>query len=273
MKIGLIAGGGQFPLLFAKKAVQKGITVVGAGFFSETDPNLTDAVDVFQWQYIGQVSKLVKYFKHHDVHQAVMLGTIHKTNIFKDIRPDLKALAFIAKIGYSHDNTILTAFADLMQEQGIEIKPSTFLLPELVSPVGCWTRRSLDKAEKNDAFQGWKLAKAIGRLDIGQCIVISNGTVLAVEAIEGTDAAISRGGLLSKGNGSVVVKLSKPQQDLRFDLPSSGCDTIRTMVKAGATVLILEAGKSLAFDRQQMVDLAEHHNIVIAAFTDDDIPY
>jgi UDP-2,3-diacylglucosamine hydrolase len=272
MRIGLIAGGGQFPLLFAKKAAQKGITVVGAGFFSETDPDLAEEVDPFQWLYLGQVSKLVKFFKHHDVHQAVMLGTICKTNIFTDIRPDLKALAFIAKTGYSHDNTILSAFADLMQELGIEIKPSTFLLPELVSPAGCWTRRSLDRAEKKDAYQGWKVAKAIGRLDIGQCIVISNGTVLAVEAIEGTDAAIARGGLLAKGIGAVVVKLSKPQQDLRFDLPSSGCDTIRTMVKAGATVLILEAGKSLAFDRQQMIDLADRHNIAIAALTDDDIP-
>ncbi|HKK99402.1 MAG TPA: UDP-2,3-diacylglucosamine diphosphatase LpxI [Desulfotignum sp.] len=272
MKIGLIAGGGQFPLLFAKKAAQKGIQVVAAGFFSETDPDLADAVDAFQWLYLGQVSKLVKHFKRHGIHEAVMLGTIRKTSIFKDIRPDFKALAFIAKTGYSHDNTILSAFADLMQKEGIAIRPSTFLMPDLLSPAGCWTRRSLDKAEKKDAVQGWKLAKAIGDLDIGQCIVISNGTVLAVEAIEGTDAAIMRGGQLAKGNGAVVVKLSKPQQDLRFDLPSAGADTIRTMVTAGATVLILEAEKSLAFDRRQMVDLADRNDIAIAALTDDDIP-
>lgn len=272
MKIGLIAGGGQFPLLFAKKAAQKNITVVAAGFFSETDPVLAEYVNAFQWLYLGQISKLVKYFKRHDILQAVMLGSIKKTTIFKDIRPDFKALAFIAKTGYSHDNTVLGAFADLMKKEGIEIKPSTFLLPELISPPGCWTRRSLDKAEKKDAFQGWRLAKAIGELDIGQCVVISNGTVLAVEAIEGTDAAIMRGGNLARGNGAVVVKLSKPQQDMRFDLPSSGADTIQTMVSAGATVLVLEAGRSLAFDRQQMIDLADHHNIAILALNDDDIP-
>jgi UDP-2,3-diacylglucosamine hydrolase len=272
MKIGLIAGGGQFPQLFARKAAQKGISVVGAGFFSETDPDLADHVDAFQWLHLGQVSRLVKYFKRHDIHQAVMLGTIHKTSIFKDIRPDFKALAFILKTGHSHDNSVLTAFADLMLEQGIEIKPSTFLLPELLSPPGCWTRRSMDKAEKQDAFQGWKLAKAVGGLDIGQCIVISNGTVLAVEAIDGTDATIRRGGQLARGNGCVVVKLSKPRQDLRFDLPASGCDTIRTMAASGATALVLEAGRSLSFDREQMTALADEHRITITALTDDDIP-
>lgn len=272
MKIGLIAGGGQFPLLFARKAAQTGIQVVAAGFVSETDARLAEDVTAFQWQHLGQVTRLVKYFKGHGIHQAVMLGTIKKTNIFKDIRPDFKALAFILKTGRSHDNTILTAFADLMQTQGIEIKPSTFLLPDLLSPAGCWTRRSMDKSEQQDAFLGWKLAKAVGGLDIGQCVVISNGTVLAVEAIDGTDATIQRGGHLAKGNGCVVVKLSKPQQDLRFDLPASGCDTIRTMAAAGATVLVLEAGKSLAFDREQMIALADAHRIAITAFTDADIP-
>ncbi|MCF8112680.1 MAG: UDP-2,3-diacylglucosamine diphosphatase LpxI [Desulfotignum sp.] len=271
MKIGLIAGGGQFPLLFAKKAAQKGIKVAAAGFVSETDPALAETVDAFQWLYLGQVSRLVKFFRHHGIHQAVMLGTIHKTAIFKDIRPDFKALAFILKTGRSHDNTILTSFADLMQNQGINIRPSTFLLPELLSPPGCWTRRSMDKAEQQDASQGWQLAKAVGKLDIGQCIVISNGTVLAVEAIDGTDATIRRGGHLARGNGCVVVKLSKPQQDLRFDLPAAGCDTIRTMAASGATALVLEAGRSLAFDREQMIALADEHNISITALTDDDL--
>jgi UDP-2,3-diacylglucosamine hydrolase len=272
MNIGLIAGGGQFPFLFARKAAQKGIKVVAAGFVSETDPALADSVDAFQWLYLGQVSRLVKFFKRHDIHEAVMLGTIQKTRIFKDIRPDFKALAFILKTGHSHDDSILTRFADLMQAQGIQIRPSTCLLPELLSPAGCWTRRSMDKAEQQDAFLGWKLARAVGELDIGQCIVISNGTVLAVEAIDGTDATIRRGAGLAKGNGCVVVKRSKPRQDLRFDLPASGCDTIRTMAASGATVLVLEAGKSLAFDREQMIALADEHGITITALTDDDIP-
>ncbi len=272
MKIGLIAGGGQFPRLFAKKAAEKKIAVVAAGFVSETDPDLADDVAAFQWLHLGQVSRLVKYFKRQGIHEAVMLGSIQKTSIFKDIRPDFKALSFILKTGASHDDSILTRFADLMKTQGIDIRPSTLLMPELLSPAGCWTRRIMDKAEQQDAFQGWRLAKAVGKLDIGQCIVISNGTVLAVEAIDGTDATIQRGGNLAGGNGCVVIKLSKPQQDLRFDLPATGCETIQTMAASGARALVLEAGRSVSFDREQMIALADKHKIAITALTDDDIP-
>ncbi|HCY87786.1 MAG TPA: DUF1009 domain-containing protein, partial [Desulfobacteraceae bacterium] len=185
---------------------------------------------------------------------------------------DFKALAFIAKTARTHDDSILTSFANLLEEEGIQLRPSTFLLPELISPAGCWTRRKPDKAETRDIRQGWHLAKAVGKLDIGQCLVISNGTVLAVEAIDGTDATILRGGKLSHGNGAVVVKLSKPTQDLRFDLPSSGCETIETMHRSGATVLALEAGRSLSFDREEMIRLADRYKISIIALTDDDIP-
>lgn len=271
MKIGLIAGGGQFPLLFARKALQKGIEVSAVGFHSETEPTLSDLVNHFTWLYLGQVSKLVKFFKGRGIDQAVMLGSIRKTNIFKDIRPDFKALAFIARTGRTHDDNVLSSFADLLLQEGIQICPSTVLLPELITRRGVWTRRSPDKAEKKDMVQGWKLAREIGRLDIGQCIVISNGTVLAVEAIDGTDATIRRGGTLSHKSGPVVVKLSKPGQDLRFDLPASGVETIRTMVESGARVLALEAGKSIAFDRDEMIDLADRHGISIIGLIDEDI--
>jgi UDP-2,3-diacylglucosamine hydrolase len=271
MRIGLIAGGGQFPLLFSKKALKKGYKVFAIGFHSETDKILSNHVEALKWIYLGQISKLVKYFKQHNITQAVMLGSIKKTNIFKDIRPDFKALSFIAKTSRTHDNSILTSFADLLAKEGIKILPSTFLLPELISPKGCWTKRKPDKNEKKDILQGWKIAKEIGSLDIGQCIVISNGTILAVEAIEGTDAAIKRGGLLSHQNGAIVIKLSKPTQDLRFDLPSSGCGTIESMHESGAGVLVLEAEKSLAFDREEMISLANKYNICVLAFADDDI--
>ncbi len=269
--IGLIAGGGQFPRLFTEKAQSKGYKVIAAGFRSETDPLLESIVDEFKWLYLGQVNKLLKYFRHHGVTQAVMLGTINKTNIFKDIRPDFKALAFIAKTARTHDDTVLSSFADLMAKEGVALLPSTYMLPELISPRGCWTKRKPDTAQKKDIDQGWRLAKAVGKLDIGQCLVISNGTVLAVEAIDGTDATILRGGKLSMGNGAVVIKLSKPNQDLRFDLPSSGCTTIETMHKAGADVLVLEAGKSLSFDRGQMISLADQYKISILALSDEDI--
>ncbi len=267
--IGLIAGGGQFPLLFAQKARVSGYHLIAAGFHSETDPVLADLCDQFEWLYLGQLNKLIRFFKSHGISQAVMMGSISKANIFKDIRPDFKALAFIAKTAGTHDDNVLSSFADLLAKEGITLVPSTFLMPELISPEGCWTKRKPDKAEKKDIHLGWELTKAVGKLDIGQCLVVSNGTVLAVEAIDGTDATIERGGRLSKGNGAVVVKLSKPHQDLRFDLPSSGCTTIETMHQSGATVLVLEAGRSLSFDREEMIALADRYKICIMAMTEE----
>jgi len=271
MRIGLIAGGGQFPVLFAKKAVTKGYKVFTVGFNSEADEILKDYVENLKWLYLGQITKLIKYFKQHQITEVVMLGCIKKKNIFKNIRPDFKAISFIAKTIKTHDNSVLTSFADLLLKEGIQIKPSTFLLPELISPRGCWTKKKPDKAERQDIFFGWELTKKIGALDIGQCLVISNGTVLAVEAIDGTDATIKRGGLLSHQNGAVVIKLSKPSQDLRFDLPSSGCQTIETMHESGASVLVLEAEKSIAFDREEMIATANKYRISIVGYTNDDI--
>ncbi len=271
MKIGLIAGAGQFPILFSEKAAQKGYQVYAIGFNKETDTILAAHVQKLKYIYLGQISKLIKYFKQHQITQVVMLGAISKINIFKNIRPDFKALSFIAKTARTHDDSILTSFANLLLKEGIEILPSTFLLPELLSPEGCWTRTKPDIAQKKDIAQGWEIAKQIGKLDIGQCIVICNGTVLAIEAIEGTDATIKRGGRLSKKNGAVVVKLSKPAQDLRFDLPSSGIQTIETMHESGARILVLEAKKSISFDRDEMIALANQYNISILALTDDDI--
>lgn len=272
MKIGLIAGAGQFPLLFAKKAAQNGYEVVAAGFKSETDPTLAKSVAVFQWLHLGQLARLIHYFKDHGVNEAVMLGSIKKASIFKDIRPDFKALSFIAKRLGTHDDAILSSFADLMAKEGIKILSSTFLLPELLSPEGCWTRRKPDRADKKDIRQGWHLASEIGKLDIGQCIVIANGTVLAVEAIEGTDAAIARGGDQAKENRAVVVKRSKPGQDLRFDLPCTGRKTIEVMAAHGASVLVLEADKSVSFDRDEMIALADSKGICILAVADGNLP-
>ncbi len=270
MKIGLIAGGGQFPLLFSKKAGEKGYEVYAAAYVNEASDELVDHVKAIRKLHLGQVGRLIKFFKANGINQAVMMGTIKKTRIFTDIRPDLKALSFIAKRKNGHDDSVLTAFANLLEKEGIAIKPSTFLFPELISKKGCWTKRKPDKAEKKDIITGWKIARGIGSLDIGQCVVISNGSVLAVEAADGTDATIKRGAGLADGS-AVVVKLSKPNQDLRFDLPSSGIETIKTMHRAGASVLVLEAFKSIAFDRDEMIALADSRNISILAMDDSDL--
>lgn len=269
MKIGLIAGGGQFPLLFAKKARIKGYEIHAVAYVNEASTDLSDHVDTIQWMHLGQVGRMLTFFKRQGIAQAVMLGSVKKTRIFTDIKPDLKALAFIARMGHTHDDSILRAFADLLESQGVTIKPSTFLLPELVSPRGCWTKRRPGRSEKKDIRTGWRIAREIGRLDVGQAIVIGNGTVLAVEAADGTDATIRRGGLLG-GGGSVLVKLCKPGQDRRFDLPSTGVETIQAMVDSGVSVLVLEAERSISFDREQMTALADEHGIAIVAMAEDE---
>lgn len=270
--IGLIAGGGKFPILFAERAAQKGYRVFAAAYIKEASQELEEHVDSIEWLHLGQVGKLLKFFRKNGVTESVMMGSVKKTKIFTDIRPDFKAIAFIATKGHTHDDSILSSFADLLEKEGVAVRPSTFLLPELISEKGCWTRRKPDSAELKDIKTGWKIAQEIGKLDIGQCVVVANGTVLAVEAADGTDATIKRGASLTD-RSAVVVKLSKPQQDLRFDLPSAGVETVRVMSEYGASVLVLEAQKSITFDRDKMVALADAHNISINAMESGDFSF
>lgn len=270
MDIGLIAGGGQFPKLFCQKAAQNGFRVHAVGFKSETEPELAELTESIEWLYLGQVTRLLKYFKKHNVSKAVLMGTINKTQLFKDIRPDLKALSFIARNIRTHDDSVLRAFAEMLGSYGIEIIDSTFLMPELISPHGVWTKKKPDKAQVKDIKFGWHIAGEIGKLDIGQCVVVGNGSILAVEAVEGTDQAILRGGALSRKSSAVVVKRCKPNQDFRFDLPASGTQTIETMHKAGADVLVVESGRSLSFDREEMIARADQLKICIFAASDED---
>jgi DUF1009 family protein len=193
-----------------------------------------------------------------------MMGAVRKTRLFTDIRPDIQAIALAARMRHTHDDALLRAFAAFLEKEGVRIQPSTFLLPELLAPEGCWTRRRPSRSEEKDIALGWRLAKEIGRLDIGQCVVVGGGSVLAVEAIDGTDATIRRGGRLGKGT-AVVVKVCKPDQDLRFDVPAIGAETVRSMQAADARVLAVEAGKAVVFDRDQMVALADRHGIAIVA--------
>ena len=264
MNIGLIAGSGQFPILFSKAAKSKGHRVFTVAFKHETDPQIEAHVDALDWQHLGQVNRLIRYFKDHQVTDAVMLGAIRKTRMFVDVRPDTKAIALLSQMRTTHDDGLLGAFARVLEKEGIAVRASTFLLPEMLAPEGVWTRRKPGRSDKKDISEGFRLAKEIGRLDIGQCIVIKDGSVLAVEAIDGTDATIRRGGVLGRGD-AVVVKVSKPDQDMRFDVPAVGVETIRTMHEAGAGILVIEAGKAVVFDREEMVRMADRHNIVIVS--------
>lgn len=264
MKIGLIAGSGQFPMIFSKAAKAKGFDVYAVAYVNEADQNLEHHVEAIEWIHLGQLKRLLNFFKKNGVTKAVMMGAIRKTSMFSDVKPDMKAIMFFAGMRHTHDDGLLRAFARLLEKEGIRIEASTFLLPELLATEGCWTKQKPTRSEKADIDLGWKLAKEIGRLDIGQCIVVGGGSVLAVEAIDGTDATIKRGGKLGKGN-AVVVKVCKPNQDIRFDIPAVGAQTIICMHEAGAKVLAIEAGKAVVFDRQEMVARADQYGISIVA--------
>jgi DUF1009 family protein len=266
-RIGLIAGSGQFPILFAKAAREKGWQIYAAAYKHEADPSLDEYTEALEWLYLGQLNRLIKFFHRHQVSQAVMMGAVRKTRMFANVRPDIKALALFSKLRHTNDDALLREFADLLEREGIQIKPSTMLLPDLLAPAGVWTRRKPSKSEKHDIAVGWRIAKEIGRLDIGQCVVIKSGSVLAVEAIDGTDATIKRGGLLANGE-AVVVKVCKPNQDMRFDIPAVGLQTIETMHTAGARVLVIEAGKAVVFDRPAMIEQADAYKIAIVALDD-----
>ncbi len=260
----MIAGGGKFPILFSQKARSRGYALFTAAHLRESDPSLADYAEAIQWVHLGQVKRILKFFKRHGVTEAVMMGTIKKTRMFTDVRPDIKAIALMGAMASTHDDGVLSAFAALLEKEGIRIRPATFLLPEMIAPEGCWTRRKPNRAETADIRFGWSVAKEIGRLDIGQCVVVAGGSVTAVEAIDGTDATILRGGKLADGN-AVVVKICKPAQDTRFDMPAMGVETIRTMAEAGVSALALEAEKSVVFDIEEMVAEADRLGIAVVA--------
>jgi DUF1009 family protein len=263
-KVGLIAGGGQFPILFSRKARIKGISVFTVAHIREADPELEKYAEAIEWVHIGQLKKILKFFKSHGIGEAVMMGTIRKTRIFSDVRPDLKAISLVAATRHTHDDGLLSAFAGWLETEGIRVRPSTFLLPELIAQEGCWTRRKPGRLEMEDVALGWKIAKEVGRLDVGQCVVVARGSVTAVEAIEGTDETIRRGARLAREK-AVVVKVCKPDQDTRFDVPAVGLQTVKTMTEAGARVLAIEAGKAVVFDREEMIALADREKISIIA--------
>lgn len=261
-KIGIVAGGGQFPLLFAEAARKAGREVVVVAHEGETDPALTDLADRTYWIKLGQLGKLIKHFKEEGIEETVLLGTITKTKIFKDVWPDLRAMGLWNKIDTRQDDAILRAVADELEKDGIRVVESTIYLKELLFPKGVLTRKKPSSDQLDDIRFGWQIARATGNLDIGQCVVVRNRSVLAVEAIEGTDAAIKRGGILGKEK-TVVVKLRKPNQDLRFDLPAVGPGTVKGMAAVKAAVLAVEAGQAVLFDREDLIMEADNAGIIV----------
>lgn len=261
-RIGLIAGNGRFPIIFADNARRLGYTVSAVAHIGETAPELEQHVERIHWIKIGQFNKLIHALKEDGVQQAVMLGGVSKTHVFTTVRPDFRALALAGRLRTWKDDAILREVAAELEREGIQIRESTFGLTGILVEEGTLTKRSPTKKEWEDIDFGWDMAHEIGRLDIGQCVVIKDRVVVAVEAVEGTDETIRRAGALGR-EGVVVVKRSKPQQDLRFDLPAVGPNTIETMEAVHASVLALEAARTVLLDRDETLRKAERAGIAI----------
>lgn len=267
-KIGIIAGSGQFPLLFIKAAKEAGRIVAVVAHKGETIPEVAAAADMVCWVKLGQLGKIIRFFHDEGVGETVFLGAITKTQIFKDVFPDLKGLTLWNKIDTRQDDAILRAVASALEQEDIKVLESTLYLRHLLFPGGVLTKKKPNQEQRLDIEFGWRNARAIGQLDIGQCVVVRNLSVLAVEAIEGTDATILRGGHLAREK-AVVVKVKKPSQDFRFDLPATGLKTIETLASVKGAVLAVEAGQSLLFDRDIMAAAADKAGIVVVGVTEN----
>ncbi len=264
-KIGLVAGSGQFPIIFSDILVSKNISVYTVAYAGEADPRLSKNSAKIEWMHLGQVGRLIEFFKKNDIKQAVMLGAIKKTKLFKNIKPDFKAIAIIKNAKTTHDNAIMCSFAEYLEKFGIIIEASTIFTPELIATKGIWTKRKPSQPEYRDIEIGIHVAEEIGRLDIGQSIVVGQGSVLAVEAIDGTNATIKRGGSLTSKK-AVLVKVCKPNQDKRFDIPAVGLETVKKMYEGNIGALAIKSNETVIFDKDEMIKEANKHNISLVCF-------
>ena len=264
-KLGLIAGNGRFPVLFADAAKLAGFAVTAVAHRGETPDVLDQHVDDVRWINVGQLGHLIEHFKSAGVETVVMAGGIKKTRFFTEYRPDWRAVKVLARIRHLNDDVLLRAVADELEAEGITVGDATRYLPSLIAEAGVLTTEP-SREQWEDVRFGVEMVRAVGGLEIGQCVVVKNRTVLAVEAIEGTDEAISRGGRLANG-GAVVVKMAKPQQDLRFDIPAVGPTTIASMQAVGAAVLAVEAGKTLMLDKADLLEAARKASISVVGIT------
>src|SRR6266513_415912 len=264
--LGIIAGNGVYPRLLADYVRKAGVKkIVAAAFTNETDPALAQHVDLIEWMRVGQLSRLLKFFREQKVHHAIMAGQIAPKNLF-DLHPDWKALLLLGKLKERNAESIFAAIADELTKIDVELLPATTFLEDSLAASGLIAGPKLSRNEEDDVDLGWKIAKEIARLDIGQTVLVRNGTVVAVEALEGTNDAIRRGGELAS-SGAVMVKVAKPSQDMRFDVPVIGVETMRVAAEAKLRVIAVEAGKTLLLERDAIVDLANHSKISIVGRT------
>jgi UDP-2,3-diacylglucosamine hydrolase len=270
--VGLLAAAGRFPVAFAEKARAIGRPIVCVGLRHLASPELKDLADEFHWAGLGKIGRVIRTFSRAGVREIVMAGKVYKTELLKPFRllhllPDWRTLRFWynRRRRDNRDDSLLLALIDEFAKDGLTFGSALDYCPELLVRNGVLTRRPPTAFERSDISFGWELAKAMGQLDVGQSVAVHERAVLAVEAIEGTDQMIARAGALCRGSGFVVVKVAKPQQDMRFDVPTIGVATIEGLYRAGGKVLAVEAGKTIFLDEAETVALADRYGITIAA--------
>lgn len=262
--IGIIAGNRSLPLLFARQARAAGVKrIVAVAFEGETDSAITALVDEVVWVKVGQLAKMISAFTDRGVQQCVMLGQIAPKNLY-NVRPDFRGMAVLFKLKERNAHTIFGAIANELKKDGVELIEATPWLQPLMPGTGFHLGRKLSTAQREDAEFGFRIAKQVSRLDIGQLVVVKKGTVLAVEGFEGTDKCLARGGeLAGKDGGAVAVKVAKLNHDMRFDVPCLGPKTLETCANFGVAVLALESGKTLLLEKESCAVLADRQNISV----------
>ncbi len=264
MKYGLIAGNGQFPFLAVEGAKKMGASLSVVAIKEETDKRIEEVAEKVVWVGIGQLGKMISFFKKEGVTRAMMCGQVKHVQIFSGALPDLKMIKMLWNLPQRNTDSLIGGIADVMAKDGIKLIDSTFFIKDRLAQEGVLSRRNPDSTEAGNIEYGLKIAGEIARLDLGQTIVVRAKACVAIEAMEGTDAVIKRAGELAKGK-LTVVKVAKPNQDMRFDVPVVGVPTIETMIQAGATCLCLTPNKTLMFDKEEMLRLADKHKIAVVA--------
>jgi DUF1009 family protein len=266
-RIGLVAGNGHFPILFAESARRRGVEVITVAHHGETSEGIADVVSSVTWVEPGQLETLIMALKDRGVRRAVMVGGIRKHRLFQRMQPDARATALLQRIGTFKDDAVLRGVAIELEAEGIEVVPPTEYLTDVIAREGVHTDRAPTASEWRDIRYGYRVAKEIGRWDIGQCVVVRGEAVLAVEGIEGTDETIRRGGALANGE-ITVVKVCKPMQDLRFDLPAVGLATVNSLIAASGRVLAIESGHTVILEREEMLAAANAAGVSVVAVAD-----
>ena len=264
-RYGLIAGNGKFPFLVLEAARTQGLDMVVAAINEETFPEIEQHAKTVYWMSLGQLGKLIKTFKSEGVNHAIMAGQVKHKQIFSSIIPDLKMIQLLASLATKNTDSLIGGVAKMLEDEGIHLIESTALLRPLLPKTGVLTRRAPSEDERRDLEYGYKIARELGRLDLGQTVAVSDGACIALEAMEGTDAVMQRAASLVNGRMLRIVKLAKPNQDLRFDVPVIGLATVKLMARLKVSALAIEARKTLMIDRDDLVRDADAADISIVA--------